>query len=227
MLKSAPTFLVAIFIIAIPGWVPDTRAQEKKFLFRISGGPLFMTINNFSEYINNVAVPGLFYFSSDISNVGREIAFDFEYKLGRHHSLTTRIENSLLSATRSIKFFDLRLFEDRIELNFYTTSISLSLESSFKWWENRISHKIGFGSSLQYSSLYSGVNDSGKRKKQSDYGYGFHVYGATEYNIYGALLLNARIRARSADGISFRDRTKIINLDYYGLDILFGFGWKM
>ncbi len=82
-----------------------------------------------------------------------------------------------------------------------------------------------------YPGLHLGLNEEpmtppNKRDDRVGNGYGLHMYAGAQYRLTQRLLALFRLRGRYADGMAFTDEEHDVKVEFTGVDLTLGLGWR-
>jgi len=128
-------------------------------------------------------------------------------------------------------------FSSAIEWDHRTIPIGLSYEyylTSLNRWFSPFTGFTGLGVSYLLSEvesrsvfvepLYGRTTEQGKRTGE---GYGFHAYFGIQSQLTPHVHFISRLRGRYADGMGFTDNKGDIKVEFTGIDLMLGLGWRL
>ncbi|GAG36979.1 unnamed protein product, partial [marine sediment metagenome] len=117
--------------------------------------------------------------------------------------------------------------------DFVSIPIGLSYEFFINGMDKKISYILGVGLSYYISSkkshlvnIKNPLGNPDQKRSRDGRGYGFHVYLSMQYDFHQNYYFESRLCARYADGMYFTDKPGDIDVDFTGVDITLGLGWR-
>jgi hypothetical protein len=121
-----------------------------------------------------------------------------------------------------------------VEWDFEAIPIGLSYEFYPGSIRKKIYPFLGIGASYFFSKVKArstNLSDpppenSVTTSSRDGEGYGLHVYVGSQIELTDRLLLISRLRGRYADGMAFTDKRGDIKVEFTGVDLTLGLGWR-
>jgi len=234
LLKLIVLHLLGICILF--GMSSESCAQNQIISMSVSAGGGYLPLKDFSDFY------GKFSDTYNKDKAGKYLGFKFTHHLNQRHALVLHVEHISIAATSFVSMDRISEHGEILEegwetfntdFDFASTPIGLSYEFFINGMDKKISHILGVGlsfyiSSLIYETIYIknplGLPD--QKDTRDGRGYGFHAYYSMQYNFHQNYYFESRLRARYADGMYFTDKPGEIDIDFTGVDITLGLGWR-
>ncbi len=240
-MKNAVNFKLALGLVSLCFslvfcFMTVSMAQPGNITVTASGGAGYLPLEDWKDFASSGS---LSYCKRD--RFGSYLDFRLAFHISEKHGLAVNLEKINVSALR----YDVMLYRSEtgditgnapyyIKWDFEAIPIGLSYEYYPRSTKESICPFFGVGGSFLISKvkardtfLYnSPLPDPTQRSTRDGNGYGFHVYVGLQSKLTDHLLLISRLRGRYADGMAFTDNERDVKVEFTGVDLTLGIGWR-